>query len=199
MPENDLSSLEAVVKGGAIGRVESDACKCIGVVVADRDGKILYANEKITSMFHYAPYELVGQPLKIFMSPKEAKRHDTWYSQWWNEGRVTREMAARQRIYAIDRNGHQVAMVASICATEWYEQPAALAAILPANWLGLTDAQQATEIITAEAKAAAKVVVETAAETAAALKSKVESKTINAETIEVTGDQVNVSEKKKGE
>jgi PAS domain S-box-containing protein len=128
------SSLETILRGGHIGKVESDACKSIGILVVNSQGRIVYANEKMTSLFHFSPRELIGERISILMHADAAERHERWFRQWWDEGRQTKEMMARSRIVGRDRNGEDVALAITISETLWYDEPAALATILPSSW-----------------------------------------------------------------
>lgn len=129
------TSLEAILRGGAIGVVETDACKTIGIVVADHEARIVYVNDRIVDLFHYTVEELTHQPLGMLMHPKVAERHGQWFKEWWNKDRPMREMATRLKIIGRDRKGLDVELMITITATKWYDDPAALAVLLPINWL----------------------------------------------------------------
>jgi len=54
----------------------------LSIVMVQDTGKIVYANEKTSSVFGYTSQELIGQPLAILFTERYTNQHSTYVSDF---------------------------------------------------------------------------------------------------------------------
>jgi PAS domain S-box-containing protein len=54
----------------------------VAAIVADRSGRILYANRAVTRLLHWQPDDLIGQPVSVLVPPRLQAAHVAGFEQW---------------------------------------------------------------------------------------------------------------------
>lgn len=73
-----------------------------GIIVTDRDGRILRMNAAAESMFGFAAADVAGQTIEIIMNTRDARAHDRYMDNYMRTGErkiigIGREVVARHR------------------------------------------------------------------------------------------------------
>jgi formate hydrogenlyase transcriptional activator len=76
-----------------------------GIIVAGEDGRMLFVNASASSIFGYAPGELIGRPLSSLL-PYPTEPDDEWAAFW--SSAESRTMIAGRTVAAIRRDGMMV-------------------------------------------------------------------------------------------
>lgn len=84
-----------------------------GIIVSDKNGRILQANQAAEAMFRYEPGTLVGLPITILMPNPDRCRHPNHVADYFEYG--SRYMVgATQEVVGIDRTGNKVPLLISV-------------------------------------------------------------------------------------
>lgn len=80
-----------------------------GIVIADRDGIIVYWNEGAAAIFGYSAEEAVGQRLDLIIPERLRARHSAGYEETMASGE-TRYADRMLAVPALHRDGHQISI-----------------------------------------------------------------------------------------
>ncbi|CAM4259636.1 bifunctional diguanylate cyclase/phosphodiesterase [Vreelandella rituensis] len=84
-----------------------------GIIVSDKRGRILQANQAAEAMFRYAPGSLAGHPISILMPSPERCRHPDHVATYFEYG--SRYMVgATREVEGIDRTGNKIPLLISV-------------------------------------------------------------------------------------
>ncbi len=84
-------------------RLAIHAAPC-GILIADGQGEIVFANQALSQMFGYAADELVGQPVEILVPGNDADSHRLQREKFSNQP-STREMGIGKNFDGIAKDG----------------------------------------------------------------------------------------------
>jgi PAS domain S-box-containing protein len=76
------------------------------IVVVDGDGRVHYANHQVTSLFDYAPEEVIGQQIEMLLPERLHHRH-VGHRQGFNRSLRVRPMGVGQELFARRRDGSE--------------------------------------------------------------------------------------------
>jgi len=91
-----------------------------GMVVTDRDGCIVRVNARVEEMFGYSRAELVGRPIEILVPEHQRKRHVELRAPF-AASPSRREMAARQELHGLRRDGTEFPVAIMLSPIETLE------------------------------------------------------------------------------
>jgi len=91
-------NLQSAIYGKAV-----EACPC-GMLVVDREGKIVLANAEIERQFGYARDELIGQPVDMLL-PVGLRRQHAAHRNAFNRRPQTRKVESRGDLSALRKDG----------------------------------------------------------------------------------------------
>ncbi len=83
------------------------------MIIVRPDGRIEYANNRVSDVLHYQPGELAGQSIEVLL-PESAKRNHADNMKHFFRAGVPREMGANRSLMAIARDGSQVPVEISL-------------------------------------------------------------------------------------
>ena len=83
------------------------------VVVVDGSGRIAFANTAVSRLLHYAPEELIGQPLGKLVPQSFRAQHEKDVANFRRNGRPGL-MSARPILYALGKSGREMPVSISI-------------------------------------------------------------------------------------
>ncbi|WP_394846452.1 CHASE domain-containing protein [Pendulispora brunnea] len=78
-----------------------------GMLMVDRNGKIVLVNAQVERLFGYAREELIGQPVEILVPSKSRARHPGYRDTFFQEPR-NRPMGAGRELYGIRKDGSEM-------------------------------------------------------------------------------------------
>jgi PAS domain S-box-containing protein len=98
------------------------------IVIADRDGKILFLNAVAQRLFGYGPDELAGKPVEVLMPARFRQMHGVYRSGYHAAPR-TRPMGLGLDLFALKKNGEEFAAEISLAPMRVGDELYAVSAI----------------------------------------------------------------------
>ena len=108
------------------------------VVIADREGRIVFWNDAATALFGWSALEAGGKTLELIVPTRLWKRHDTGYTRVMETGHT--EYGHRLlEVPAVHRDGHAISIAFTVTMLHQGGQqlPTGIAAVIrddTANW-----------------------------------------------------------------
>ena len=97
-------------------------------LMINRQGRIVFANERMRSLFGYAPAEVIGRSVDTLVPPRFRGAH-SGHRQTFFHSPATREMGAGRDLLALHRNGSEFAVEISLSPLETQDGTLAMAAV----------------------------------------------------------------------
>jgi PAS domain S-box-containing protein len=99
------------------------------LLMADRDGRIIYVNRNIEALFGYARSELLGRPLEILVPPRFRARHPAHVAGFFSDPKA-RLMGAGRELFGLRKDGSEVPVEIGLSAIDTDEGVFTLASII---------------------------------------------------------------------
>lgn len=112
-----------------------------GMVITNRDGKIVMVNSTTEKLFGYSKQELIGQSIEILIPERFRQRHPEYRQAYIRESQ-SRLMGHGRDLYGLHKNGKEFPVEVGLNAVETEHGIFALAAIID-----VTDRKHAEEMI----------------------------------------------------
>jgi len=93
-----------------------------GIIITDRRGIILQANQAAEAMFRYAPGSLVGSPITVLMPDPECYRHPDHVAEYFEHG-PRYMVGATREVEGLDRAGNKIPLLISVSSFEENNEP----------------------------------------------------------------------------
>ena len=103
-----------------------------GLFLVNRKGLIAAVNSKVQHMFGYAPHELLGKPIWIFMPVRQRKRYKQFLKEFFlSPGE--RSLSAGSDFWGSTKDGREILLKAGVNVLELQETILALIILVPAS------------------------------------------------------------------
>jgi diguanylate cyclase (GGDEF)-like protein/PAS domain S-box-containing protein len=102
------------------------------VVVVDRAGRILYANEAVRTLLGYESGELTGQSISLLVPERFREAHVRHVSEYAAQGKP-RPMGSRPVLFAVHKSGAELPVSISLSPLEIEDRPCSIAVLRDAS------------------------------------------------------------------
>src|SRR3990172_9902668 len=99
------------------------------ILMVDREGRIVLLNSQVERLFGYSRSELLGQKVEILLPERYRSHHPGFRTEFFADLRV-RPMGAGRDLYALHKDGTEVAVEIGLNPVQTPEGPMILSSII---------------------------------------------------------------------
>jgi len=89
-----------------------------GIILTNKEGKIVLANPAVLNLFKYDKYDLIGNPIEILIPMRFHHNHDSYRESFYNNP-SNRSMGRGRDLFGITKNGNEIPLEVSL---SYYKQ-----------------------------------------------------------------------------
>lgn len=82
----------------------------IGILIINRNYKIIFGNEYVHSLFHYNSNELIGKHINILIPQELHNKHQQLAENYWNEnyGKITSRLGMGRKVEGVTKDNQKI-------------------------------------------------------------------------------------------
>lgn len=84
-----------------------------GIILTNKEGKIVLANPAVLNLFKYDKYDLIGNPIEILIPMRFHHNHDSYRESFYNNP-SNRSMGRGRDLFGITKNGNEIPLEVSL-------------------------------------------------------------------------------------